>query len=89
MSCGAVHGVGMVLSSVLLSRMVLYVLVFVGITPYMVFGGMLLNVMVFGGIQYTWCLVLWCLVVHNIHGVWCLWRLVVYMVFGVWCYGVW
>ena len=75
MSCGAVHGVGMVLSSVLLSRMVLYVLVFVGITPYMVFGGMLLNVMVFGGTQYTWCLVLW--------------RLVVYMVFGVWCYGVW
>ena len=67
LSCGAIcGGDAMVLSSVLLGRIVLSVLVFVGIRPKMVFGRMVLGVMVFGGIQYTWCLVLWCLVIYMV-----------------------
>ena len=53
----------MVLSSLLLSRIALSVLVFVGITPYMVFGGI-----VFGG-WYTIYLVFGVMVFGDIHGV--------------------
>ena len=63
LSCGAICGGGMVLSSLLLSRIALSVLVFVGITPYMVFGGI-----VFGG-WYTIYLVFGVMVFGDIHGV--------------------